>query len=132
MQRPCALLRGASRAGALGAAASFGHAGTDRAGSASEDVGAGRLARHQSVGRDPGARAALLTTFSVGLAGALVLGFLAHRLKLSPIIGYLLAGVAAGPFTPGFVANRAAAEEFAEIGVILLLFGMDCAFICVS
>lgn len=57
-----------------------------------------------------------------------MLGFLAHRLRLSPIIGYLLAGVAVGPFTPGFVANRAIAEQFAEIGVILLLFGIGLRF----
>src|SRR5512142_2100143 len=70
----------------------------------------------------------VLLTFTGGLAGALVLGFLAHQLKLSPIIGYLLAGVAVGPFTPGFVANRAIAEQFAEIGVILLLFGIGLRF----
>jgi CPA2 family monovalent cation:H+ antiporter-2 len=56
------------------------------------------------------------------------LGYLAHRLKLSPIIGYLLAGVAVGPFTPGYVANRPIAEQFAEIGVILLLFGIGLRF----
>lgn len=70
----------------------------------------------------------VLLTFTGGLAGALVLGFLAQKLKLSPIIGYLLAGVAVGPFTPGFVANRAIAEQFAEIGVILLLFGIGLRF----
>jgi Kef-type K+ transport system membrane component KefB len=64
----------------------------------------------------------ILLTFAGGLAGALVLGFIAHLLKLSPIVGYLLAGVLVGPFTPGFVADRAVAEQFAEIGVILLLF----------
>lgn len=70
----------------------------------------------------------LLITFTGGLAGALVFGYLAHRLKLSPIVGYLLAGIAVGPFTPGFVANRAVAEQFAEIGVILLLFGIGLRF----
>src|SRR5512146_3416604 len=70
----------------------------------------------------------VLLTFTGGLAGALVLGFIAQQLKLSPIIGYLLAGVAVGPFTPGFVANRAIAEQFAEIGVILLLFGIGLRF----
>jgi CPA2 family monovalent cation:H+ antiporter-2 len=70
----------------------------------------------------------ILMTFAGGLACALVLGFLAHRLKLSPIVGYLLAGVLVGPFTPGFVANRAVAEQFAEIGVILLLFGIGLRF----
>lgn len=71
---------------------------------------------------------AILSTFACGLAAALVLGFLAHSLKLSPIVGYLLAGVLMGPFTPGFVANRVAAEQFAEIGVILLLFGIGLRF----
>jgi CPA2 family monovalent cation:H+ antiporter-2 len=70
----------------------------------------------------------VLVTFAAGLAGALVLGFGAHRLKLSPIVGYLLAGIAIGPFTPGFVGNRVVAEQFAEIGVILLLFGIGLRF----
>jgi CPA2 family monovalent cation:H+ antiporter-2 len=70
----------------------------------------------------------ILVTFAGGLAGALLLGFLAHRLKLSPIVGYLLAGILVGPFTPGFVADRAVAEQFAEIGVILLLFGIGLRF----
>jgi CPA2 family monovalent cation:H+ antiporter-2 len=71
---------------------------------------------------------AVLMTFAGGLTGALVLGYLAHRLKVSPIVGYLLAGVVVGPFTPGFVADRAVAEQFAEIGVILLLFGIGLRF----
>jgi monovalent cation:H+ antiporter-2, CPA2 family len=70
----------------------------------------------------------VLITFAGGLAAALILGFLAVRLKLSPIVGYLLAGIAVGPFTPGFVANRAVAEQFSEIGVILLLFGIGLRF----
>lgn len=70
----------------------------------------------------------VLATFAGGLAAAIVFGFLAHRLKLSPIVGYLVAGIAVGPFTPGFVANRAIAEQFAEIGVILLLFGIGLRF----
>jgi len=70
----------------------------------------------------------ILLTFTGGLAGALMLGFLAYRLRLSPIVGYLLAGVLVGPFTPGFVADRAVAEQFAEIGVILLLFGIGLRF----
>lgn len=70
----------------------------------------------------------ILLTFTGGLAAALVLGFIAFRLKLSPIIGYLVAGVVVGPFTPGFVADRPAAEQLAEIGVILLLFGVGLRF----
>ncbi len=70
----------------------------------------------------------ILLTFAGGLVGALLLGYLAHRLKLSPIVGYLVAGIVVGPFTPGFVANRAVAEQFAEIGVILLLFGIGLRF----
>ncbi len=70
----------------------------------------------------------VLLTFAGGLAGALVLGFLALRARLSPIVGYLLAGILVGPFTPGFVADRSVAQHFAEIGVILLLFGMGLRF----
>lgn len=70
----------------------------------------------------------LLVTFAVGLAGALAFGYLAVRLNVSPIIGYLLAGVAVGPFTPGVVADHAVAGQFAEIGVILLLFGIGLRF----
>lgn len=70
----------------------------------------------------------VLITFAGGLGAALVLGYLAKRLRISPIVGYLLAGIAVGPFTPGFVADRAVAEQFAEIGVILLLFGIGLRF----
>jgi monovalent cation:H+ antiporter-2, CPA2 family len=71
---------------------------------------------------------ATLLTFAGGLAGALVLGYAANRLSLSPIVGYLMAGILVGPFTPGFVADREIAQQFAEIGVILLLFGMGLRF----
>ncbi len=70
----------------------------------------------------------VLITFAGGLAAALVFGYAAQRLRLSPIVGYLLAGVLVGPFTPGFVADRPTAEQFAEIGVILLLFGIGLRF----
>ena len=70
----------------------------------------------------------ILITFAVGLAGALVFGYIALRLKLAPIVGYLMAGIAVGPFTPGVVVNHVIAEQFAEIGVILLLFGIGLRF----
>ncbi|MGC4067107.1 MAG: cation:proton antiporter [Polyangiaceae bacterium] len=70
----------------------------------------------------------VLLTFAGGLTFALVLGYLAHRVRLSPIVGYLCAGVLVGPFTPGFTADSSVAEQFAEIGVILLLFGIGLRF----
>ncbi|HWO89932.1 MAG TPA: cation:proton antiporter [Gemmatimonadales bacterium] len=70
----------------------------------------------------------LILTLTGGLAAALVLGYLTHRLGLSPIVGYLLAGIAVGPSTPGFVANRELADQLAEIGVILLMFGVGLHF----
>jgi len=70
----------------------------------------------------------ILLTLAIGLTGALLFGYIAILVRLSPIIGYLLAGVAVGPFTPGVVADRAVAEQFAEIGVILLLFGIGLRF----
>ena len=71
---------------------------------------------------------ALIATIAVGLTYALVGGFIAARLHLSPLVGYLLAGVAVGPFTPGFVADIKLAGELAEIGVILLMFGVGMHF----
>ena len=59
---------------------------------------------------------------------ALILGLITQTLRLSPIVGYLLAGVLVGPFTPGFVADAHIAEEFAELGVILLMFGVGLHF----
>ena len=72
--------------------------------------------------------AAIILTFSGGLCAALVFGYLALRLRISPIVGYLLAGIAVGPFTPGFTAHQHISEQFAEIGVILLLFGIGLRF----
>lgn len=72
--------------------------------------------------------APLLTTFAVAFVVAFILGALAHRLKLSPIIGYLLAGIAVGPYTPGFVADVQLAKQLAEMGVILLMFGVGLHF----
>ena len=70
----------------------------------------------------------LILTLTGGLVGALVAGYVTHRLKLSPIVGYLLAGVVVGPYTPGFVANHALAEQLAEVGIILLMFGVGLQF----
>src|SRR5919107_308161 len=71
---------------------------------------------------------ALIATMSVALALAFVGGFLATRLGLPSIVGYLLAGVAVGPFTPGFVADADLAPQLAELGVILLMFGVGIHF----
>ncbi|MGE0743231.1 MAG: cation:proton antiporter [Hyphomonadaceae bacterium] len=70
----------------------------------------------------------LISTFVAALALAFFFGFLAQRLRLSPLVGYLVAGVAAGPFTPGFVGDTHVAMQFAEIGVILLMFGVGLKF----
>ena len=70
----------------------------------------------------------LLTTIVGGLVLAFLLGMLANRLRISPLVGYLLAGVLAGPFTPGFVADTHLALELAELGVILLMFGVGLHF----
>ena len=63
-----------------------------------------------------------------GICLAFVFGMLAQRVKLSPLFGYLLAGVVAGPFTPGFVADGEIAQQLSEIGVILLMFGVGLHF----
>lgn len=70
----------------------------------------------------------LITTIVGALVLAFLLGMLAHRLRISPLVGYLLAGVLAGPFTPGFVADTNLAPELAELGVILLMFGVGLHF----
>ncbi len=70
----------------------------------------------------------LISTVASGLGLALVLGIIASRLKLPVLIGYLVAGVIIGPFTPGFVANSEIAAELAEIGVMLLMFGVGLHF----
>src|SRR6187397_2195965 len=70
----------------------------------------------------------LISTIVLALVIAFALGALAHRIKISPIAGYLLAGVILGPFTPGFVADQGMANELAEIGVILLMFGVGLHF----
>jgi len=70
----------------------------------------------------------LIGTVAVGLSAALVGGMIAVRLRLPTIVGYLLAGVAVGPFTPGYVADLELAPQLAEIGVILLMFGVGSHF----
>lgn len=70
----------------------------------------------------------LIAMMVLGLGAAFVLGTLAQRLRLSPLIGYLLAGIAIGPFTPGFVGDASLAMELAELGVILLMFGVGLHF----
>jgi monovalent cation:H+ antiporter-2, CPA2 family len=71
---------------------------------------------------------ALIGTICAGLVVAFALGALAHRLRISPLVGYLLAGVAIGPFTPGYVADQGLANQLAELGVILLMFGVGLHF----
>jgi CPA2 family monovalent cation:H+ antiporter-2 len=70
----------------------------------------------------------LITTIAIGLSAAFVGGLLARRLRLPAIVGYIAAGVAIGPFTPGFIADGAIATELAELGVILLMFGVGIHF----
>lgn len=70
----------------------------------------------------------LILTLTGGLAAALALGYVTQRLGLSPIVGYLLAGVVVGPNTPGWVADRHLAKQLAEVGVILLMFGVGLHF----
>lgn len=70
----------------------------------------------------------LIAILCVGFVLAFVLGLLAQRLRLSPLVGYLVAGILAGPFTPGFVADQTLAPQLAEIGVILLMFGVGLHF----
>ena len=70
----------------------------------------------------------LITTIVAALTLAWVLAAVAHRLKLPPLVGYLLAGIVIGPFTPGYVADQNLAGQLAEIGVILLMFGVGLHF----
>jgi CPA2 family monovalent cation:H+ antiporter-2 len=70
----------------------------------------------------------LILTLAAGLGAALVGGYLTQRLGLSPIVGYLIAGVVVGPYTPGFTADIHLAEQLAEVGVILLMFGVGLQF----
>jgi CPA2 family monovalent cation:H+ antiporter-2 len=70
----------------------------------------------------------LISTIVVGLVLAFILAAIANRFRISPLVGYLLAGVLIGPFTPGFVADQRLANDLAEIGVILLMFGVGLHF----
>ena len=70
----------------------------------------------------------LISTLATAFGAALILGFIAARLRLPALVGYLLAGVLIGPFTPGFVADTGLAAELAEIGVMLLMFGVGLHF----
>ena len=70
----------------------------------------------------------LITTIALALSAALLFGLIVRRLGLSPIVGYLIAGVLIGPYTPGVVGDAKIASELAEIGVILLMFGVGLHF----
>jgi len=70
----------------------------------------------------------LIDLIAVGLAVAFVLGALANKFKLSPLVGYLLAGMVVGPFTPGFIADQSLATQLSELGVMLLMFGVGLHF----
>src|SRR3954463_12221384 len=70
----------------------------------------------------------LIATIAAALGLALLLGFVAARLRLPALVGYLLAGILIGPYTPGFVADTSLASQLAEIGVMLLMFGVGLHF----
>jgi CPA2 family monovalent cation:H+ antiporter-2 len=72
--------------------------------------------------------APLISTLVLGLVLAFAFGLVAQRLRLQPLIGYLIAGIAIGPFTPGFIADQNVANQLAEIGIILLMFGVGLHF----
>jgi monovalent cation:H+ antiporter-2, CPA2 family len=70
----------------------------------------------------------LVTTIAVGLGMAFVCGFVAVKLRMPPVVGYLLAGILVGPHTPGFLVDMRIAEELSEIGIVLLMFGVGLHF----
>ena len=70
----------------------------------------------------------LVSTVAVGLSLAFLCGLAASKLRLPPIVGYLLAGIIIGPYSPGYVADLKIAEELSEIGIVLLMFGVGLHF----
>src|SRR5439155_5917225 len=70
----------------------------------------------------------LITTIVAGLVLAFIFGAIANRFKMPPLVGYLVAGVLVGPHSPGFVADQTLASQLADIGVILLMFGVGLNF----
>ena len=70
----------------------------------------------------------LITTIASGFGIALVLGFVAVRMKVPALVGYLVAGIIIGPYSPGFVADIELASQLSEIGVMLLMFGVGLHF----
>jgi CPA2 family monovalent cation:H+ antiporter-2 len=105
--------------------------GSRGAGAAEDSDGHGFGVRTIALGRSAADTAGLVhwvPTIAFGLLAALVCGVLARRLGLSPIVGYLIAGVLVGPHTPGFVGDQALASQVADVGVILLMFGAGLSF----
>src|SRR4051812_41976526 len=86
------------------------------------------VARRHCTGSPMPHETDLIAIIAMGLVVAFAGGFVATKLRLPPLVGYLLAGVAVGPFTPGFVGDEALAGQLAEIGVILLMFGVGLHF----
>lgn len=70
----------------------------------------------------------LITTLAAGFGFALILGFIAERIKMPALVGYMIAGIIIGPATPGFVADAHIASQLSEIGVMLLMFGVGLHF----
>ena len=70
----------------------------------------------------------LILTLASGLTIALILGYIAQKIKLSPLVGYLIAGILVSPHSPGFVADMSISQQCAEIGLVLLMFGVGMHF----
>jgi len=70
----------------------------------------------------------LISTLAIGLSTAFVCGFIASKLRIPPLVGYVLAGIIIGPYSPGFIADIAIAEQLSEIGIVLLMFGVGLHF----